>query len=412
MERIFQEINRSPYFSIWISLLVALIALGAYGVLLSLFVGMDVFKFHHAIPWTIKISTYIFFVGSCTGISMITSLGHIFGVKRFEIIGKRAALLALITVNVGMVSILLHLGHPERSYYFFLTPNIRSAIWGMSQFYTVAIPFIIVELWFLMRSDMARIANNSTGYKQLIYSLAVLGQRDTSHESVERDHKWAMRAAVIALVFELAAFSTLGTIFGHTQAKAYWYGTYFPLFFLLTAAYSGIAWLIGIIIVTYHFQKKDMANELKKLIFEMANIFAVLLSVSLLFILYKVSVGLFDPNQSGAIMLMLKGNFSLSFWAFEITLGTLIPIALILYSLKRQWLWGLVAASVMALIGLFLTRYDFLITGQAFPYFRYSSLDTVLPTLVESLVVGGIFGAFFLVYTLAVKFLPIDEKTH
>ncbi|MDP2157856.1 MAG: NrfD/PsrC family molybdoenzyme membrane anchor subunit, partial [Nitrospirota bacterium] len=136
MERILQAINKSPLFSVWMSVLMALIALGAYGVLLSLLFGMDVFKFHHAIPWTIKISTYIFFVGSCTGISMITSLGHIFGVKRFELIGKRAAFLALITVTFGMMAIVLHLGHPERSFFFYLTPNIRSAIWGMSFFYT------------------------------------------------------------------------------------------------------------------------------------------------------------------------------------------------------------------------------------------------------------------------------------
>lgn len=412
MERILQAINKSPLFSIWMSALMALIALGAYGMLLSILFSMDVFKFHHAIPWTIKISTYIFFVGSGTGISMITSLGHIFGVKRFEFIGKRGAFLALITVIFGMMAIVLHLGHPERSFFFFLTPNIRSAIWGMSLFYTFAIPFIIVELWLLMRADLAKTANNSTGYKQMIYNLAIFGQRDESHNAVERDHKWAQKAAVVALIFELAAFSTLGSIFGHTQAKPYWHGAYFPLFFLLTAAYSGVAWLIGIIIATYHLQKKEMSLELKKLIFEMSNIFAVMVSASLLFIIYKIIAGLFDPAQSKSIMLMLTGNFSVSFWVFEITLGTIMPAALILYSLKRQWLGGLFSASVMALAGMFFTRYDFLITGQVYPYFNYASLPTVLPTLVESLVIGGIFGAFFLVYTLAIKFLPLEEKAH
>lgn len=413
MENILQAINRSPRLSVWIAALAMLGALGAYGLLMSLLISMELFEFHHAIPWTMKISTYIFFVASSTGICMITSLGHVFGAKRFDIIGKRGAFLALITVTCGMTAIMLHLGHPERSFFFYLTPNIRSAIWGMSLFYTVAIPFILVEYWFLSRSDWAKIANSSTGYKQHIYSALVLWQRDESHKAKDIDHKWAKIAAIIALIFELAAFSTLGSIFGHTQAKAYWYGSYFPLFFLLSASYSGLSWLIGMIVATYYLQKKEMSHELKKLIFEMGNMLAVLVSAGILFTAFKIGSNLLDPERAKTVLLLTQGPFIVFFWVFEITIGLILPLILLIYSLKKQWTGGLFASSVMVLIGIFFTRYNFLVAGQMFPYFdKYPLPESVLPTVIETFVVAGIFGALFLIYTFAVKFLALDEKAH
>lgn len=413
MENVLQAINRNPRLSIWTAGLAMLVVLGAYGLLMSLLISMELFEFHHAVPWTMKISTYIFFVASSTGICMITSLGHVFGAKRFDIIGKRGAFLALITVTFGMTAILLHLGHPERSFFFYLTPNIRSAIWGMSLFYTIAIPFIMIEYWFMSRADWAKIANESTGYKQLIYSILVLGQRDESNEAEERDHKWAKIAAVIALIFELAAFSTLGSIFGHTQAKAYWHGSYFPLFFLLSAGYSGLSWLIGMIIATYYIQKKEMSEALRKLVFEMGNILAVLLAVGLLFTVFKISSNLLDPVKAKTVLLLTRGPFIILFWVFEITIGLVLPLVLLIYSLKSKWSGGLFVSSVMVLIGIFFMRYNFLVAGQMYPYFEKVQLpESVLPTVIETFVVAGIFGALFLIYTYAVKFLALDEKAH
>jgi Ni/Fe-hydrogenase subunit HybB-like protein len=134
--------------------------------------------------------------------------------------------------------------------------------------------------------------------------------------------------------------------------------------------------------------------------------------VGLLFIAYKTSSGLLDTEDAKTTMLLLRGPFSIPFWLFEITVGTVIPALLILYSLKKEWIGGLLAASVMTLVGAFLVRYDFLIAGQVYPYFDYVQMPKMYPTVIESFVVAGIFGGFFMVYTLAVKFLPLEEERH
>ena len=178
--------NRLSSYYIWISILLGTIVLGVYAVLASFIEGMEILEFNLLIPWSMLISTYVFFVVSSTGLCIITSLGHVFGAKRFEMIGKRGVFLAIITIVFGMIAIMLHLGHPERSaVYVWITPNIRSAIWGMGFFYSFYILFIIVEYWLLAREELAKTANASTGWKQVFYGLATFGIKSESEESVK-----------------------------------------------------------------------------------------------------------------------------------------------------------------------------------------------------------------------------------
>ena len=403
--------NRLSSYYIWISILLGTIVLGVYAVLASFIEGMEILEFNLLIPWSMLISTYVFFVVSSTGLCIITSLGHVFGAKRFEMIGKRGVFLAIITIVFGMIAIMLHLGHPERSaVYVWITPNIRSAIWGMGFFYSFYILFIIVEYWLLAREELAKTANASTGWKQVFYGLATFGIKSESEESVKKDHRFAQIAGIAALIAGLAAHSTLGAVFGHAESRAYWYGAYYPIYFLLSATFSGLAWLLLMTIATYKLKSEPMSDKLRKLMFEMAGLLAVLLAVGLLFMSYKIWTGLLDDIKSKTIILFINGPFSISFWLFEIAVGTILPIFILLAAVKRQSLNAVLAASVMVIIGLFMMRYDFVIAGQIYPTFKDALPTTFVPTLVEIFVIAGIFAAFFFAYTLAEKFLPMKEK--
>ncbi|MDD4091979.1 MAG: polysulfide reductase NrfD, partial [Smithellaceae bacterium] len=102
-------------------LLVAGIAAGIHAVYI---VGS-----HHAygstreIPLAMLIATYAFFVITSTGLCLVSSIGHIFGVERFMPIAKRAVLLSVITIMSGFLVIGLELENPLRlAVYLFLSP--------------------------------------------------------------------------------------------------------------------------------------------------------------------------------------------------------------------------------------------------------------------------------------------------
>ncbi len=418
MESAIQSGNtKSSAYYIWISSLIALMVLGGYAHLMSLLISQEILEFSIRIPWAMMVSNYVFLVVSSTGLCIVSSLGHVFGMRRYELISKRCVFLALITIIFGMTSIVIHLGHPERALvYNIITPNFRSAIWWMGAFYSFYILFIAVEYWFLARVGLAKTANRATGLKQKIYSLMVARKTDESPESLKKDHKWARFAGVLALIFGLSAHNTLGAVFGHTEARAFWYGPYYPIYFLFSAAFCGYAWLISATIISYKVKGKEITGKLKKLLFEMGKIFALLLCIGLLFTSYKLGFGLLNPTKAKSIMLLLNGPFSMPFWLFEIAIGSVVPIIILLYAANKKNISGLLAASIMVLIGVFVMRFDFLVVGEVYPMFSPMGKDALVlvpsffPVLMEILVIAGIFGLLFLTYTLGVQFLPIEEE--
>ncbi len=86
--------------------------------------------------WGLLIVMYVFFVVSSTGLCIISSIGHVFGIKEFQQIGRRAIVGAIITILSGFAVIGLEIGHPVRMMiYNVLSPGLTSAIWWMGTLY-------------------------------------------------------------------------------------------------------------------------------------------------------------------------------------------------------------------------------------------------------------------------------------
>jgi len=431
------EIERSPGFYIWISFLISLVFLGGYALLMSLFGSMEILEFYTNIPWEMMVSNYIFLVGSSIGLCIVSSLGDVFGLKRFRLIGKRAIFMALITIIFGLSSIGLHLGHPERgAVYNILTPNLRSAMWWMGVFYPPYIALAAVWYWLQARTELSKIAARSEGLKARAYRLmalegfkARLGRylpmekiearifrliplKNTGlpQDSESADLRWTRVVGALTLIFGLLAYGVEGSLFAHIEARPFWYGALYPIDFFLGATFCGIAWLMAAGLISYKVTGEVIPAKLIDLFYEMAEILALLLSVGLLFTVYKMGHGLFEPAKSKTILLFLNGPFSLSFWLFEITIGFVLPILILLYSARKRKIAGLLGASIMVLAGYFVKRYDFVVASQAYPLIKKQHpLLSYRPSFMEMLLIGGILGALFLTYTLGIKFLPLKE---
>jgi molybdopterin-containing oxidoreductase family membrane subunit len=435
---ILNETENSAGFYVWISFLVALIFLGGYALLMSLIHSMELLEFYTNIPWEMMVSNYVFLVGSSIGLCIVTSLGYVFGLQRFELIAKRSLFLALITIIFGLSSIGLHLGHPERgAIYNALTPNLRSAMWWMGTLYPPYIALVAIWYWLIARAELAKTGNESEGLKARVYRLMALeGLKDflyrrlpldkleawiyrllplermgLSLDSEGADLKWARIISTLALIFGLLAYSVEGSLFAHAEARPYWYGALYPIDFFLGASFCGFAWIMSVGIITYKVKGEDIPPELKDLFYEMAEILALLLSIGFLFTAYKMGHGLFEPAKAKTIMLFIIGPFSLAFWLFEIVIGLLLPMAILPYAARQKKITAVMVASIMVLIGYFVKRYAFVVASQVYPLIKQQhTLSSYLPTPMEVFLIGGLLGALFLIYTLGAKFLPLREE--
>jgi Ni/Fe-hydrogenase subunit HybB-like protein len=437
LDSLLVPIERSPGFHVWISFLVALIFLGGYALLISLFDSLETLEFYTNIPWEMMVSNYVFLVGSSIGLCIVSSLGYVFGLKRFELIGKRAIFMALIAIIFGLSSIGLHLGHPERgAIYNILSPNLLSAMWWMGALYPPYIVLLALWYWLLARTQLAEIATQSEGLKAKIYRLMALSglkaylyrilplkkleawiyralpleRMGLSLDSKSAELKWARVVGTLALIFGLLAYTVEGSLFAHTEARSFWYGALYPIDFFLGATFCGLAWVVTAGIITYKVKGEEIPLKLEDLFYETAEVLALLLSIGLLFITYKMGHGLFEPAKAKTIMLYLNGPFSIAFWLAEIAVGIVLPILILLYATRQRKINGILAASIMVLVGYFVKRYDFVVAAQVYPLIKKQHpLVSYRPTFMEMLLIGGILGAFFLVYTLGAKYLPLKE---
>jgi len=411
IQPLLKVIERSPRLVIWIAILSALILLAAYALLASLITSMEILEFSIKIPWATMISTYIFLVAIGSGLCIINALGSVFGMQRYEMMTNRMAFLSLTTILFGMLCIVMHLGHPERMpIYNAISPNFRSAISWMGLLYSVYMAVVVVELWLLNRGDLVIRAERSEGWTKKILQLLTLEKlRGTRFGPVLEDPRLPRLIALLAFVSGASALSMLGSVFAHSESRLLWYGPYYPVYFLVSAIFSGFAFLLAVTIITYRVKNEEIFPGLKAVVFEMAQAMAVVLAVGFLLMIFRLSAGLLEPASRAPTMLILNGPFSVGFWGFEVILMTVIPIFILIWAAEAKSLSGVLTGSIMVLIGTFVMRYDFVVAGQVYPNIP-QGLPSYWPTIMEVFLIIGVFGAFLLTYTLGEKFLSLKEE--
>lgn len=309
-----------------LNLLVAVITvllLGAFmaGAVAYFLHGHHLFNVTRQHPWGLLIAMYVFFVVSSTGLCIISSIGHVFGIKEFQVIGKRAIAGAIITILSGFAVIALEVGHPVTMLiYNVLTPGLTSAIWWMGTLYGVYLFFIMLEFFFL---------------------------------TVKINHKLSKIFGIGGLLAGLAAHSNLGAVFGFLVSRPSANGVFYPVYFILSAMITG-CYLIYLI---YGFKyRNEYPDTIKPMLLKLNKILGMLLAVLIFFEAWKILTALYGtmPERAETILHVIQ---SPTFIVGEVILGMLIPFFIILFS-NGQAIKPMVYASLTGMIGIFFMRYD------------------------------------------------------
>lgn len=378
--------TKRPGELLWFSLLGLGMLVGAAAALMVLIKGHShMYNVTREIPWGILISTYVFFVVSSTGLCLVSSLGHVFGIEQFELIGRRAILLAIITLLTGFGTIAMEINHPIRmAIYVILSPNFESPIWWMGTLYGIYLMLLIGEFYFLMRNH----------------------------------HKGAMTMGLLGFVAAVTAHSNLGGVFGLLEARPYWHGSFLPIYFILSALVSGGALISIIVYYNYQFRKIPLPVRYPQFINTLAKLQALFLMILTFFVTWKIIPGLYGrpPEKFEATMALLTGPMAFNFWFFEVLIGMLIPIGLLLNQ-KFRTPFGVMLAGVFCTIGIFFMRYDLVLGGQIVPMREggqelVGGLLSYTPSLAEFAIVGGALATCMFLYTLAEKVFDLEMKSH
>ncbi len=369
--------------------------------------------------WGLLIVLYPYLTGLVAGAFILASLARVFNVKEVEPTYRLALLTALAFLIVAPLPLLAHLGHPERSYEIFLTPNRKSAMAMFGFVYAwYLMVVLLLEIWFDYRRDLVLRAREATGPRKWFYYALTLGATDLSDRALQFDDRVGRWITIIGIPSAFLLHGYVGFIFGSVKANPWWSSVLMPVVFLFSAIVSGIALVLIIYLVATLFRSKrvDMgcADKLASFLF-----YAIVVDFSLemLDFIHR----LYEAEESIEILSQLiEGRLFVSLIVMQIVLGTLVPLislGVVSPALSKRGIARVPAevrrliylgCAILVQIGIFSIRWNVVIGGQLFSK-SLRGLTVYKAELLglEGLLVAGLLIVLpFLVLGVLVKILP------
>lgn len=328
--------------------------------------------------WGLPIVTYDFFLLSSTGLVMLASAWTVFRVEVFEPIARRAIWLSIAALMGAGLGLMMELGAPLKALYLIPLSFQTSAplfwkFWGVI-FYAVALGVMVVG-WLLK------------------------GREATLPKA----------AAIVALLAAIYITFVAGGVYGWLAMRPYWFGGEISLAFLVESLLGAVTFIILFTYIAHGFNSTRFDPRTTALFAgRLGGLFAILLVAHGFFIVSRLVAGLWSNADGMQVWdyFWAQPSFHLGLW-----LGIALPLVImVLPALRRTPSLQLLAA-VLALVGLFVSRYDFVIGGQMVPLFKGSWAPDLLqyfPSAAEWAVLAmAVFLANF-VNALGEKFLALD----
>ncbi len=114
-------------------------------------------------------------------------------------------------------------------------------------------------------------------------------------------------------------------------------------------------------------------------------------------------------------MFMLAGPFSWLFWVFLVGMGIIVPLVILFHPRAKRSVPGVVIASILVVIGIFVKRYYLVIPGLAYPQHYYpgkiegvwGATGSFPITPAETVLSLGIVALLGLLFILGLKYLEL-----
>ncbi len=363
----------------------ACVGVGAW--IYQLMGGLAVTGMSNGVSWGAYITMFMFFVGLSAGGLIVASSASIFHIKAFKRVAMPAIILSTVCICLAGMFVLIDLGGIQRVWRIVTGPNPASPlVWDIC----VITCYLVINILYLhfMRKGAER--------------------------AVAMVSRFALPCAI--LVHSVTAW-----IFGLQQGHEMWHTALLAPWFVSSALVCGTALVMAVVIGLRRagYLEVEQGNVVR---------LAKLLGAFVLVDLYFFGCDLLTegfPGGAGAevVALLTQGPLAPYFW-FEIIGCAACAVICLTPALRRNGL--LVAASLLAIAGIFCKRVQLLVGG-----FQITNLDLPFamnsmsvtyadgtladayanlvywPTPLEFGVTLGVVALGFLIFFLGLKFLPL-----
>ncbi len=319
------------------------------------------------IQWSLLIVLYPFITGLVAGAFVVSSLYHLFNIQALKPVASFSLLTSLSFLFAAPMALQAHLGHPERGFLIFITPNKTSAMAGFGYIWLFYLILVLVEVWLVFRPHIVQTALLGSGVSRLVCRALAVGVYEITPEARHTDERLIKIFAGVGIPSAALLHGYVGFLFGAIKANPWWSTPLMPVIFLLSAIVSGIALLTIMYVATMKLTGRkvdpDCVRALLTWLFGFLAIDLAIEGLELLSMAYEAE------ESWETISRLISERLFLSYVGIQVLLGSLLPLTVLAYLTlgkagNRAVVQLGVVSSALVVVGVFAMRWNVVIGGQ------------------------------------------------
>jgi len=364
--------------------------------------GLGVTGLNQPVAWGFYIVNFVFFIGISHAGTLISAILRLSQAEWRRPITRMAEVITVVVLGIGAFHPVLDLGRPERALNIFTAGRLQSPLlWDVS---AISAYFMAstVYLYIPLIPDIA-ILRDRGAWPRWFYSFAAWGWQGTP-----RQHAVLERAVSIMMVLVIPVAVSVHTVISYIFAMTLqpaWHSTIFGPYFVVGAIFSGIAALLIVMIVLrriYHLER-----YLKQIHFDYLS--RLLLVMSLLWFYFTFSEFLTaffgnEPSEMRVFFYKISGPYAPFFWGM-VMCNFVVPVLILSFRRTRK-IPGILIASILVVVGMWLERLNIVVPSLANPRLPLPT-GFYIPSLIEWGMFAGGIATFILGFVVFARFFPL-----
>lgn len=393
-------------------MVLGVLVLAAFGAwIYQLINGLAVTDMGNYFSWGVYIIDFVFLIGISMAGTLISAMLRLSGAPWRQPITRMAEGITVCALLVAGPMIIIDMGRPDRILNTLIHGRLQSPIlWDVLSLMTY-LAGSILYLYLPLIPDFALMRDQGDRFPkwaQRMYRILALGWRGTEAQR----HKLERGIAIMAIAIIPVAVSihtVTAWLFGLTLRPG-WHSTIIGPDFVVGAIYSGVAAVITFMaLFRYVFR---LGRYLQPIHFQ--KLAMILLASGLVYAYFTINEfigGIYakEVAENSVLTSIFSGTFAWEFWTM-VVVGLLIPVAM-LVTPKCRTISGIVTASLLVNVGMWIMRFLIVVPTLASPYMPIVGIPghhlVYIPTWVEWLITAGSFAAFGLLYILFSRIAPV-----
>ncbi len=360
-----------PRITFWGVVATTLIVLGVGAAIARFTLGLGATtNLSDEFPWGLWIGFDFLGIGLAAAGFTIVAAVHLFHAKDYEPIVRPAILTAFIGYLLVVLVLVIDLGRPDHFWHPLVMWNHHSVMFEIT--------WCVILYTTVLSAEFA----------------PIVLEKFNLPTPIKWIHSVSLPLMILGVLLSTLHQSSFGSLYLIVPNRLHplWYTPLLPILFFISCIASGVSMVILETLVLSRKGRTLLPPELRA---NLAKITAVALAVYLV-------VRFQDMFSRGSIVELKHLTYhSLAFW-FEIIVGFVVPLILLLSNRIRHSRRGLYVTTIMVLAGFAANRMNVAVTGlEQYP------ARTYFPSLLEVLVMTGIAAIGFTAFTLIARYLPI-----